>query len=519
MLERMGKLDLSSAVGKATASVWVARAAASDPLKTFEYLQSHDWENLPRGVKETFFNVWASMDPDAAVAAMTALPKGALKKDAECHLFHAMCEQQPVRALEMMLANGEKRIRELNYASRLNPWYSTFFNMALMDPELAKQNLERLPAEAREQARQGITRSLARTDLPAAVRFAMSAGDGAATKFLTTALQEGFMNQSDQAWSLLQSSLSGLGNPDKNSLLRPLTSEILKERPHEGFDLLLSTAADDKERRETETVIFQTLAWNHPALALQLIAGRYPDRPDEARGPGAEDLFPTEPYIQALAKTDPAALVDYLGKHPATSISWETERVLQQAGKNDPAGMLEMLTAADASPSRQKTGANFLMEWAAWDPESASQWQAEHGTGNQVLETAWQQKLMQEAIQKTPETVALDFLKETTASREAISRVSTIAFLWSVKDPQAAADWAARLPVTELGETAVNAIAHQWLQQDSVAASGWISNLPPGKVRNKAIQSLITAIQETDPDAAKQWQETLDRENPGVPKP
>lgn len=500
--ERMNGLDLSSAVGKATAAVWVARAAASDPVKTFEYLQSHDWENLPRSLKETFFNVWAGMDPDAAVATMTALPAGPFKKDAECHLFHAMCEQQPVRALEMMLANGEKLIKELDYASSLPRYYSTFFNMALKDPELAKRNLERVPAESREQALQGITRSLARTDLSEAVRFAMSASDPVAAKsLLTTALQEGLMNQSDNVWPLLQSSLSGLGNPDKKALLGALTREILNGRPQEGMNLLLSSAANDKERRGTETLIFNTLARDNPTLALQLIAERYPGGPDEVPSSGA-DHFPKEQYFQALAETDPAELVAYLGKHPAAPISWETEMLVRQAGKDDPAAMLEMLTAADESSSRQEAAANFLMAWVGWDPQAASQWLAEHGTGNAVLEAAWQEKLMQESIHKSPEAAALDFLKEATASPEAVKRVKTIGFLWSVKDPQAAAAWAAQLPAPELGEAAVDAVSHQWLEQDFVAAGEWISGLPPGNARTKAIQNLTTA---------KQRQETLGR--------
>jgi hypothetical protein len=518
-IARLTELDLSSAVGKAKAAVWVARAAADDPVKTFDYLQSHDWENLPRGVKETFFNVWAGMDPDGAVAAMTALPAGPLRKDAECHLFHAMCEQQPVRALDMMLANGKPLIEELDYASRLNRYYSTFFNMALKDPELAKRNLERVPPESREQARQGITRSLARTDLAAALSFATSAGDRAAA-LLTTALQEGLRNQSDQAWPLLQKSLSGLGNPDRKSVLVALTREILNERPQEGFELLLSSAADAKEGQETETMIFNELARNNPTLALELMANRYPGGPDAIPDPATNRHFPEEQYIQALAGSDPAALVAYLGKHPETSVSRETEMVLRMAGTNDPAGMMVMLTAADASPSRQKAGASFLTAWANWDPQGAARWQAEHGTGNQVLETAWQEKLMQESIQKSPEIVALDFLKkETTASPEVINQVKTIAFLWSTKDPQAAAAWAEQLPAPELAESAVYAVSHQWLEQDSVAASEWISSLPPGKARNKAIKNLITAIRKTDPDSAKQWQETFDRENPGVKKP
>lgn len=519
LIAGLAELDLSSAVGKAAAAVRVARAAASDPIKTFEYLRSHDWENLPRGVKETFFNVWAGMDPDAAVAAMTALPAGPLKKECECHLFHAMCEQQPVRALEMMLANGNSLIEELDYSSSLPRYYSTFFNMTLKDPELAKRNLERVPPESLEQARQGITRSLARTDLAAALSFATSAGDGA-TGLLTTALQEGLRNQSDKAWPLLQKSLSGLDHPDRKTLLVALTREILNERPQDGFDLLLSSTADAKERQEMETMIFNELARNNPTLGLELMAIRYPGGPDAIPDPATNRRFPEEQYIQALAGSDPAALVAYLGKHPETSVSWETEMVLRMAGKNDPAGMMVMLTAADASPSRQKAGASFLMAWANWDPQGASQWQAEHGTGNAVLETAWQEKLMHEAIQKSPEIVALDFLKkETTASPEAISQVKTIAFLWSTKDPQAAAAWAEQLPAAELAESAVYAVSHQWLEQDSVAASEWISKLPPGKARNKAIKNLITAIPENDPNSAKQWQETLDRENPRVKKP
>ena len=85
--------------------------------------------------------------------------------------------------------------------------------------------------------------------------------------------------------------------------------------------------------------------------------------------------------------------------------------------------------------------------------------------------------------------------------------VEAVATGWTPQDPQAAVDWATRLPATER-ENALRLVFTSWAQTDLPASIAYLSNLSAGSDRDGVLWGVGTAWGKQNPPEAARWAET-----------
>jgi hypothetical protein len=148
-----------------------------------------------------------------------------------------------------------------------------------------------------------------------------------------------------------------------------------------------------------------------------------------------------DPFAAAAAIPDPALRDETLA------------RLCYQHAESDPCGALEL--AAEHGLDRAAGGVigNLTQQWAAVDLRGARAW-----------------------VKAQPES----------ALREEL--VARIGYVWSLADPEAAADFVAlETPAGEVQIEAAISVLHQWSRRDPAAARAWAERFPEGEIRERAL--------------------------------
>lgn len=88
-------------------------------------------------------------------------------------------------------------------------------------------------------------------------------------------------------------------------------------------------------------------------------------------------------------------------------------------------------------------------------------------------------------------------------ARETIA--SAIARIWSSTAPEAAARWAAALPLDGERQLALEESVYAWSDDDPKAAGKWVAGLEAGPGRDAALQALVFQAAPGHPELAFQW--------------
>jgi hypothetical protein len=84
---------------------------------------------------------------------------------------------------------------------------------------------------------------------------------------------------------------------------------------------------------------------------------------------------------------------------------------------------------------------------------------------------------------------------------------------WAMVDPQAAQEWALKLPDGDVRDGAIGSMTSAWTQSDPREAATWVNTLPQGKTRDTAALALVGTMSNSEPETAWTW--ALSIETPG----
>jgi hypothetical protein len=76
---------------------------------------------------------------------------------------------------------------------------------------------------------------------------------------------------------------------------------------------------------------------------------------------------------------------------------------------------------------------------------------------------------------------------------------------WATADPQAAQEWALKLPEGNMRENAIGSVMSVWTQSDPHGAATWVNTLPSGTTRDNAAFAMANAMSRSEPESAWTW--------------
>lgn len=502
-------------INTALFDVLLARAAIINPLATFGYLNGKDWTTLSPATKETFFNIWAKADIDQAIAEIARLPNGKKKKESESRLFHACCEQQPEKALAILLENRQT-IEKNDRWSTLDPMYSIFFNLVIKDKTQGLRALDLLQNEDdKATAMHGIISGIARTDLSDAISLADSSPDpDVRKKFLKLALREGMAIDPSSAIGLLSDATYGLNDDEKCEVLQESIRDLLDYKGREGINIILSNLGKGASRDRMEIMMLDQLIGTDPNGTVEELRKSHPDLFNEHAV--SSDGALQEIFFRAIASQDPKSLFRWLTNSQTKFSVTALRPALSSIAEKDTKGVLNFVVKEMPIEDQGFLAGGILKEWFEKEPLGAAQWAGENLAQKGPLGNAHRARSTLISAAADSELFAgkqgyLGFGNE-------VQNVKDFALIWSAKEPAVAAQWAEKLDVPAFSEAAIDEISKRWIAQDSLSASKWIANLPYGTARRRAIQNLVAEIATKDSVAASQWQAVLDGENRKVGK-
>ena len=91
-----------------------------------------------------------------------------------------------------------------------------------------------------------------------------------------------------------------------------------------------------------------------------------------------------------------------------------------------------------------------------------------------------------------------------------ISQASILASSYARQDAGSAAVWALGLEDPKAQIKAMEEVTEEWLDHDTYEATVWISELDKGPARDKAVQELVQKVRRTDTPSALTWGLTID---------
>ena len=87
--------------------------------------------------------------------------------------------------------------------------------------------------------------------------------------------------------------------------------------------------------------------------------------------------------------------------------------------------------------------------------------------------------------------------------------LSLVVGRWAEFDPQAAIDYAQKIPPGTSRNWAITSAVAGWAERDPSAATSWAQQMPPGPARDQAMQTIVSALADKDPNAALTFLQTL----------
>jgi hypothetical protein len=437
------------------------------------------------------FSIWSRQDPSGAAAYAGSLPDGQKRSQALGNIAEGMAQDDPVAALAW--AKSLPRASE-----SLNLVRTVISSLAERDPETALSLAQQQPLREQRALLVGIASKWMWSDSVGAVAWIKTMEDNPTR-------QECLSNMA------LNADYCGVG---------------------ENLETLMSLLPKGKMRNDALRNVSRSLGWTDAEGTLAW-----------ARTLPQEDQDLVIGQLSAgIAAADPEKAAELAAALPPSAASVQAAvRVASQWAEKNPQEAIAWAATLDSEKARQDATAAALAQWADRDPEKAAgatgQIADENArrTAREKIAATWAEKSPAEAEKwaaSLPEAdrysalasvwnaTATDDPGKAAASLAAAlpgaegiesatsglaASASTIATAWVSQNPNAAADWATRLPEGKAREAAMGAVADQWAGTDTMAASTWINQLPQGRSRDEAAAKLIEKITPTDPAAAFTW--------------
>ena len=438
---------------------------------------------------------WMKSDPEAALSAFAALPKGKIRAQCLESIVSNMTLKDPNAALAWAgaLTGADERLkaeaRVLGILSYQDP--EKAMALALKNPALCESD-----GPWSSDGISQVMSNLARLDYDKAKKAALSLTNPAQRVAALSALAGG--TRKNHAEDLLAMAAT-LPVAEAKALY---LGNSWWESDAASLAKWADGVPDGPLRQQIKARLIGQLAWEDPeASAKQFgeikpgmipysniaeqIAGRWADLDSEkalAWASGLENFGQRKSAVTAafgrMADSDPAAAASKL------------------SGLTDP----EIRTEAAAA---------IASRWTAQDPEKALAW-AKSLTGDQ--QSAALRQIAQAQVRSSPdqarEVVGLlvsSLQPDDWKKSEYRQLVGNMAGEFAETDPAAAAKFAATLPAGEAQNTAYSQVIGNWARYAPDEAESWLGQIEAGDVRDHAAGSFAESVASYDPERAYDW--------------
>jgi hypothetical protein len=393
---------------------------------------------------------WARVDPEAAMAAVSAL-KGNAAMIAASTLISSIASREPERAWEFA-----QRLPRTTGDHYTDPRYSALSAWGQSDPKAAMEKaLQVEDVQLRNSAVEAIARQWADHDFSAALSFVSQLSDpGSRAKGLV--------------------GMSGANQPNHAELFAAIRQHGPVGENYSVTNLLQAWARKDPQAAAS------ALKQMPPGPAQEEAV------PELVRGWMSTDNVNAQSVIKWIESLNSVRAKSY-----ASRIAFET------LAQRDPSAASQLLGSV---PTLLKSSAvdGLAMGWSSSNPEQAAAWaatlpQTERESALSSIVGAWARQSPQRAAefaQKHDSNGAL---------------VSSVASEWLPYAPEQAGTWVDKLPKGEVRDIGLVRVAEIVGREDPGAAILWAQRISSTPKRNDQLEQICRQWLEADPVAAKQW--------------
>jgi hypothetical protein len=258
-----------------------------------------------------------------------------------------------------------------------------------------------------------------------------------------------------------------------------------------GFlrDLALRSAMEGFAKKDREAA----LAWAQSLPGTRVSGGSI-----ERREPG-----PLAEILKVWMAEDPSAALTWIEQLPEGLATGDVLAALSRAlADEDPHQAIEVTARMPEGKAQNSALGKLMRSWGGKDFAGALQWAREQDEDMQL--TLLPPLVSQLAPRDT--SAALE-LALSIRGEDGQRAVRSVLRSWTMKDPAAAAAWAAEQPNNA---ALLPAVAFSWASQDPAKARDWIGALPSGETKDAALLSGVRCIVQGDrPQTAEPWVEAI----------
>lgn len=451
----------SSPAAAAATPAEPSRAPASDPAATVRAgLEQARGLSDPRARARAFGTLlqgWAETDPEAALAYLRRMPRGAEFSLGLRIVLHALATRDIERALRLAAELAGTREDRAIYSE-------LFSRMAQADAATAIQRLALVPSgEGRANALRAVADAWARSDPAAALAWARSLPDEDRPPAMETVLRELTEREPARAIELAQQTLSG---PALERTVFEALRRLAAADPREAAGLVRLLPPGEMQTLVAVDVA-GSLAGQDVGAALAWV---------DTLPAGPAQSLALNQVIAHWARRDPAGAGRHVAALPPGPLQEGAALQLGAIWGAEPAAALAWSGTLPEGKTRRDAVAAIVSGWAQREPEAATRWTAAQPAGA-VSSAAFEGALSYWILQDAP--AVREFVRELAGDVQ-VRAATAIAPALAQKDPLATLAWAESLPLPPARDAARAAAFARWRGNAPAAADAWLgtANLP-----------------------------------------
>ncbi len=473
--------------------------AEDAPKRAFELAMAETGSDS-RYLQSQVMAQWMKSDPEAALSAFAALPKGKIRAQCLDSIVSNMASKDPDAALAwagaLTAADERRKARSsvLDTLSFQNP--EKAMELLLKDPSLGSSNDPFSSGGVTQ-----VISNLARLDYDKAKKAAFSLTNPAQRVAALAALAGGTRKNHAEDLLALAATLPAaeakalyLGNSWWESDAASLAKWA------EGVP-------DGPLRQQIKSRLTGQLAWEDPEEAAKQLGEVKPGMMPYTNI--AENIAERWADLDSEKALAWASGLENFGQRKSAVTA-----AFGRMADSDPAAAASKLSSLTDPEIRTGAAAAIATRWVAQDPEKALVW-AKSLTGDQ--QSAALRQIAQAQVRSSPdqarEVVGLlvsSLPPDDWKKSEYRQLVGNMAGEFAETDPAAAAKFAATLPAGEAQNTAYSQVIGNWARYSPDEAENWLGQLDAGDVRDHAAGSFAESVASYDPERAYDWALSID---------
>ncbi len=418
-------------------------------------------------------------DPAAALARAGQIDDRTVRQAASKAVLDRWVQRDPAATLEYLASVGPDVPMDWTYITG-----SAYAAIAVAEPMLLLQSIERLPSADRATARMHALNRWAKIDPTAALSYAASRPTGEQRRWALTTAGRAYARIDAQGalnWALNV-------QPPSAGLVGTVLASVSVKSPAQAFDMARDLQSPEARSQAVQQIAMHLASNGQAAMAAdRILAMADGNARREALGMLGD----------VWASQDPEAALNWYAANQSTLGAEDVQRFTANAIRRNPQQAARLIDQV-AAELRPEWMGQVAAGFAESDPAAARAWlsrfQGEPGYDRAAANVAVRR------VGDDPREM-IDLMATINDPQLAGQVATRAAHAWARTDPAAAAEWAASLAQDKTRSDAVAQVAQVWSRQQPAAARSWILGLARGLPRDAAITNYLAANTGANPDA------------------